>query len=100
MGTIPIVISLDILHYLQIRKGMSVDSIANAFGTNPEFIKKVLKKKDTLTSEQLDIYLKKENKHFWEFAIEAIPSQHLPEKVNKNILLCRDLSENIKKRRK
>ena len=93
------VISLDILYHLQTKKGLSVDSIAASFNTSPDFIKKALKKKEALTSEQLNTYLKKENKHFWEFAFEAIPLNHLSKKAQDRILLCRDLSKIVKKRR-
>jgi hypothetical protein len=99
MGAIPQIISVDILHYLQTKKGLSVNEIATALDSTPIFIKKVLKNKESLTSHHINAYLRKENKRFWEFALEAIPLDHLSEKARKRILLCKDLTNIIKKKK-
>ena len=57
--------------YLQ-KKGQSIDDIAKSMDTSPEFIQFVMDKKLQFTPKHIDSYLKNTNKHFWEFAIEAI----------------------------
>jgi hypothetical protein len=89
--------SVDIMKYLQEKKGQSVDDIASSMNASPEHIQKVANKKEQLTIEDVNAYLKTNDLHFWEFAIEAIPLSHLTPKAKKRILLCQELANHIKK---
>lgn len=93
-------ISLDIIRHLQKKKEMSIDNIANFMSTTSDSIQAVINKKSTLTSNNIDSYLKSQNQKFWEFALEAIPMNHLQPKSTKSILDCKKLSDHIKKVKK
>lgn len=86
------------MKYLQKEKELSVDEIAVSMGTTPDHIKDVIEKKQQFTAEDLNTYLKSSNLHFWEFATEAIPLNHLTEKARKRVLLCKEISFHIKKK--
>ena len=93
-------ISVDIIKYLQEKKGHSVNDIAIAMSTSPEFIQFVIEEKLPLTSDHINNYTKNKHIRFWELAIEAIPEDHLPPKVAKKIQICKELSDHIKKSEK
>ena len=93
-------VSTDIVKYLQEKKGMSVADISKAMGTSPEFIDFVVHEKLKLTSDHINTYLKNTNTHFWEFAVEAIPMEHLPEKARNRVNLCKDITGHIEKSKK
>ena len=92
------VVSVDIIEYLQNKKGMSIEDIADAMGTTPSHIKLVIKNKAVLTSGHINAYVKSSGKHFWEFALAAVPLLHLPERARNRVLLCRDLNRQLKKK--
>lgn len=93
-------ISTDIMQYLIEKKGQSVNDIAEFMSSSPEFVQFVIEKKLRLTSDHINNYLKKADLKFWEFAIEAIPMNHLPNKSRKKILLCKEISDHIDKVKK
>lgn len=92
-------ISVDIVQHLQ-KKGYSVDDISSSMGTSPQHINNVIDKKEPLTADDINFYLKKANISFWEFAYGSIPLSHLPEKAQKRILLCKEIAEHLKKKNK
>ena len=91
-------ISIDILKYLQEKENLSVDAITAAMDTNVNHIKQIITHKTQFTSKNLDAYLKFSGLHFWEFALKAIPLDHLPPKAKNRVLLCKDIAANIKKK--
>jgi len=91
---------MDIIKYLQESKKLSAGEIAAAMNTTVSRINEIISHKQQFTAEDLDSYLKSSNLHFWEFAIESIPLNHLSEKAKSKILLCEQLSKNIKKKYK
>lgn len=93
-------ISMDIVKYLQIKKGQSVDEIATNMSTTPSHIQKVINKEEAFKSEDINSYLKNQKIRFWEFAIEAIPENHLPPSTKKKIRICKELSDHLKKAKK
>jgi len=94
------VISLDIIQYLKGQKGMSISEIAEAMSTTPTHIQEIINKKTKFTSEDLNEYLKNKNIKFWEFALEAIPQNHLSPQAKKKIQICKELNNRLKKVRK
>ena len=94
------IISIDIVRYFQREKHLSVDKIAQSMDTSSEHIEDILESKQTFTSNNIDYYLKYSNLYFWEFAFAAIPLEHFPERVQSNIMLCKELSDHIKKKEK
>ena len=93
-------ISVDIIRYLQEKKGLSIDDIAKSMSTSFTHIQEVINKKSNLRSENINFYLKNKNIKFWEFAIDAIPSDHISPKSKRKILICKKLSDHIKKNKK
>jgi hypothetical protein len=93
-------VSVDILKYLQEKKGLSVADIAKDMSTSPEFIQFVIEGTLPLTSDHINNYTKANDMRFWELAIEAIPEEHLTEKASKKIKICKQLSDHIKKCKK
>jgi hypothetical protein len=93
------VVSTDIVRYLQEEKKLSVAEIAAAMDTTVDHIEKVVKKKEPFTAEDFTAYLESSKLHFWEFAIEAIPLNHLPEKARRRVLLCKEISIHLKKKK-
>ena len=89
---------MDIARYLQEDKKLSVEDIATSMGTTVDHIKNVISKKETFTGEDLNAYLESSKLHFWEFAIEAIPLNHLSEKAKSRVLLCQEISAHINKK--
>ncbi len=89
---------MDIARYLQEDKKLSVDDIAKSMGTTADHIKNVISKKETFTAQDLKEYLESSKLHFWEFAIEAIPLNHLSEKAKGRVLLCQEISAHINKK--
>ena len=92
-------ISVDIIEYLQNRKGQSVDDIARAMATTTDHIQNVINKKEPLQSEDVESYLKNSHFKFWEFVLEAIPLEHLPKKARSRIKLCKEINDYIKKKK-
>lgn len=90
-------LSLDIVLYLQ-KKGFSTDEIAGAMGVPPRTVKKIIKYQARFAPENIAFYLKFANISITEFLWEAIPLDHLPEKVKNNVLLCKQLSKYIHKK--
>lgn len=93
------ILSQDIVKYLTQTKGYSVEKVAQMMGVEDSVIAGVLKKKVSLQREHIDKYLAEEGLHFWELAFAAIPKQHLSEKAYKRIMLCKQLSEKIRRKR-
>ena len=94
------VVSIDIIKYLQEEKNLSINEISQFMGTTVNHINDILETKQVLTSDNITFYLKYSGLHFWEFAIKAIPLDHLTKKARNRILLCQKLSEHIKKNNK
>ena len=92
-------VSIDIVKYLQREKKLSVSDIALSMNTTTDHIEKVINQKTQFTAEDIDSYLKSSNLHFWQFAIKAIPLNHLSARARDRILLCKELSEHIKKKK-
>ena len=93
-------ISTDIIKYLQEKKGQSVDDISTSMSSSPEFIQFVIEKKLRLTPKHINAYLKNQDIAFWEFAMEAIHENHLPESIMKKIQLCKQISDHLEKVKK
>ncbi len=93
-------ISEDILEYLYKKEKMSINEIAESMGTDPDYIKNAIKGRKTLTIDHINYYTSHKGIHFWEFALAAIPLNHLSEKIRNRILLCKQLSDHIKKKTK
>lgn len=87
------------LRYLQESEQLSVDDIAAAMDTTTTHINNVISNKEQFTSEDLNSYLKYSGLRFWQFAIKAIPLNHLSTKARDRILLCKELSAHIKKKK-
>ena len=79
---------------------MSINEIAESMGTDPNYIKNAIKGKKIITIEQINHYTHHKGIHFWEFVLDAIPLNHLSEKTKNRILLCKELSDHIKKKTK
>lgn len=77
---------------------MTPKDIAKAMGTTVSHIKAVMKNKEPLTPTNVNTYISSIDLHFWEFVLEAIPIKHLPGKVKKKVLLCKQISDYIKKK--
>ncbi len=92
-------VAIDIVQYLQKEKKLSVDEVADAMGTTPDHIKDVLKSKASFDTPNINNCVKFLNLHFWEFALAAIPIEHLSEKARNRILFCREVSEHLKKKK-
>jgi len=76
-----------------------VVEIAAAMDTTTTHIDNVISNKEQFTSEDLNAYLKYSGLRFWEFAIRVIPLEHLTPKARDRVLLCKELSEHIKKKK-
>lgn len=90
-------VAIDIVQYLQKEKNLSVDEVAQVMGTTPDHIKDVLKNKASFDTPNINNCVKFLNLHFWEFALAAIPLNHLSEKAKSRIFFCRDLAGHLKK---
>jgi hypothetical protein len=93
-------ISIDIIHYLQSNKGLSIDDVAKATGTTSQHIQEILNEKSFFKEKQIDFYMKQIDIPLWEFLYEAVPMEHLPKKIKNKIKLCKEISEVLKKRKK
>lgn len=93
-------ISIDIIEYLQSKKGLSVDDISISLGTSSQHIEDIKNKKAILEAKHINLYLKSNNIVFWEFIYEAVVLDHLPKKIRNKILLCKQIAEHIKKKEK
>ena len=91
-------VSIDIVKYLQREKKLSVSDIAAAMDATSDHIEKVINQKEQFTAKDINSYLESSNLHFWQFAIKAIPLDHLTPKARKNILICKEISARIKKK--
>jgi hypothetical protein len=80
-------------------KELSVKDIAMSMNTTISHIKKIVNKKEQFTPEDLNTYLKSSELHFWEFAIAAIPLNHLSEKAKNRVLLCKKISSHLNKKK-
>lgn len=89
---------MDIVKYLQEDKKLSVEDIARSMDTTVDHIENVISKKETFTAQDLKKYLESSKLHFWEFAIEAIPFNHLSEKAKSRVSLCQEISAHINKK--
>ncbi len=96
---VSIKISIDIIRYLQKKKGQSINDISKVMSTTPDHIQKILNKKSTLKSENIHNLLQNNNLRFWEFASEAILIEHLPQKTREKIQICRKLTDRLKKKK-
>ena len=94
------VVSTDIIKYLLKTKGMTIENIAEAMDTTVPRIKNINKNKETFIPQDINTYVKSSDIHFWEFIIEAVPLNHLSEKARNRVLVCKELSEKIKKNKK
>ena len=92
--------SVDIVKYLQKKKEMSIDEIATAMESAPEHIQEIVDKKSSITANDLSSYLKNTETRFWEIAVDAELLKYLPQKTKKNVLLCQEISQHIKNRKK
>ena len=90
-------VSIDIIRYLQKEKNLSIEEISKSMNTSVNHIKSILNSQQTLSSNHIDSYLKYANLHFWELAIAAIPMRYLSKKTQNKILICKEISEYIKK---
>ena len=90
-------ISIDIMKYLQ-KEGMSVDEIANAMRVSSPYIQKIIDKKTILKPKNINSYIKNKDIRFWEFITKAVPKGHLTPKLKKKLLICKELSDCLKKR--
>ena len=77
---------------------MSVTDISTAMSSSPSHVEKILSKKETISQQDLDNYLKSQDVKFWELAIEAIPACHMSNSLRKRVLLCKELSKYIKEK--
>ena len=91
------IVSKDILQYLQGEKKLSVFDIAVSMNASADHIVGIINQKEQFTAKDLDSYLESSKLHFWEFAIKAIPLNHLPQKARKNVLICQEISDRLKK---
>jgi len=91
-------ISTDIIVYLREKKEMPIADIAKTMDTSPNFIQFVINEKLILTTEHINTYLKNTNTHFWEFALEAIPLNHMSKKAKNRVLLCKRMAEYTNKK--
>ena len=90
---------MDIANYLQKEQKLSVDEIAVSMETTPEHVKNIINKKEYFTPEDINTYLKFSGLHFWEFALASIPLNHLPEKIKKRVIICKEISDHLKKKK-
>jgi len=92
--------SVDILKCLQEKRGMSIDEIAKAMDSQPEHIQEIIDKKSSITANDLSSYLKNTETRFWEIAVEGDLLKYLPQKTKKNVLICQEIAQHLKKRKK
>ena len=90
---------MDIVKYLQEDQNLSVSDIATSMSTTVSHVEKVISKKEQFTPEDVNEYIKFSNIHLWEFTLKAIPLNHLTEKIKKRILLCKEVSDHLKKKK-
>ena len=90
--------SMDIVKYLQKEQKLSVESIATSMHTTVSHVEKVISKKEQFTPEDINEHIKSSKLHLWEFTLSAIPLSHLTEKTKNRILLCKQLSDHLKKK--
>ena len=91
---------MDILKYLQKEKNLSVDEISAAMNTTTSHINNIISQKELFDGQDLEEYLKSSGLRFWEFAVKAIPIDHLPEKAKDRVLLCKEIASHIKNKKK
>jgi len=89
---------MDIVKYLQEEQNLSVKAISTSMNTTISHIEKVISKKEQFTSKDVNTYINSSELHFWEFVIEAIPLNHLSEKTKNRVLLCKEISDHLKKK--
>jgi plasmid maintenance system antidote protein VapI len=93
------VVSMDIVKYLQEERNLSAEAISTSMGTTISHVEKVINKKEQFTPEEINKYINSSELQFWEFALAAIPLNHLSEKTRNRVLLCKQLSDHIKKKK-
>lgn len=96
---ISIEISVDIVKYLQEKKGQSIKDISKKMLTTPEHIQEIINKKSTLKSEHIHNLLQNSNLRFWQFVSEAILMEHLTQKTREKIQICKKLTDRLKKKK-
>lgn len=89
--------NLMLLYFM--RKGKKTKKLAKEMSSTIEHIEDVLNEKSNFTAEDIDNYSKNNNMKFWEFAIEVLGLDNLPEKSKNKVMLCKELDEIIKKKK-
>lgn len=90
-------ISIDIIKFLQGEKVHTNEYIASNMGISVSYINEILKNNKSLQSEHL-INLKKNTPYSPSvLLIEAIPGEHLPKNIRKNIRMLK-MMRNYKKK--
>ena len=89
--------SLDILLYFQ-KKGYTNDEIAKAMNTSLKEIKKIKKLQTAFSPDNIRFYLESEDIPLTQFLWEAVPLEHLPERVKENVILCQQLKKHKSKK--
>jgi hypothetical protein len=91
-------ISIDIINYLQLKKKMTIDDISASMNTSSSHIKDIINKKSNLTIKNVNIYLKKTNMYFWDFADKAVQKKNLSKKAKTKIKICKEIFSYIEKK--
>ncbi len=91
---------MDIVKYLQEEQNLSVENIATSMNTTISHVEKVIDKKEQFTPEDINAHIESSKLHLWEFTLLAIPLNHLTEKTKNRILLCKEISDHLKKKTK
>lgn len=96
------VISRDIVNYLLIKKGYSQNELVDLMDITTEKIDSILHNKDKLAPYNIISFTKKTDIKFWQIIYEGIPQEHyhfLPEKAIQRSILCKQLSDAIKRKK-
>ena len=90
---LPRVISQDIVKYLHEVKGFSIEEIANIVSMPVSNIKLILKGLDTFSCENIKSLIEKQKISVISILSEACPEEHLPEKLQKNVILYKHVQK-------
>lgn len=71
--------------------------MAYKMGISVSSMKKIINGQENFSPNNLDFYLNNNHLHLWEFILQAVPLNHLPEKIQKKVDICKNLSEKIEK---
>ena len=88
---------MDIVKYLREDQKLSVKDISTSMNTTVSHVEKVISKREQFTPEDINEHIKSSKLHLWEFTLLAIPLNHLTEKTKNRILLCKEISDHLKK---